>query len=306
MRCLVTGGNGFLGRYIVTHLQTQCYSVDVLGRSSDCDIVADLAAGMPPLTAANYDAVFHAAGKAHVVPRTEAERRAFFDVNAAGTAHLLTALERQDELPRAFVLISTVAVYGLESGVGFDEETPRTATDPYGLSKRQAEDAVLAWGARSGVRTSVVRLPLVAGVDAVGNLGAMVRAIRRGRYLGIGDGSARRSVVLASDVARVLPTIAERGGIYNLTDGIHPSFAEIERAIASALGKSPPRHLPVWLAHLGARMGDALLSTTGRRSPLTSRTLQKMTSTLTFDDHLARQGLEWNPSPVLSCVQEWV
>src|SRR5690606_7779589 len=144
-----------------------------------------------------------------------------------GTEHLLAALERQARLPEAFVLVSTVAVYGREAGEGLTEATPREAEDPYGLSKRQAEDAVQAWGARHGVRVGIVRLPLVAGTGAPGNLGAMVQAIRRGRYLGIGDGSARRSVVLAADVARVLPAVAERGGTYNLTDGRHPSFAEI-------------------------------------------------------------------------------
>lgn len=307
MKALVTGSTGFIGRHLVAYLRAAGHAVDLLGRSPGPGVVqADLAAGAPTLARGGYDVVYHVAGKAHVVPRTEAERQAFFAVNAAGTKHLLDALDAQERPPGAFVLVSTVAVYGREAGEGLDEETPCEATDPYGLSKRQAEDAVLDWGARRGVRVGIARLPLVAGAGAPGNLGAMVRAIRRGRYLGIGDGRARRSMVLAGDVARVLPVMAERGGIYHLTDGRHPSFAEVERAIAAALGKRPPRHLPSLAAQAGARVGDVILRVTGIRLPLTSRTLDKMTSTLTFDDSRARQALAWAPSPVLDRAAEWV
>lgn len=303
---LVTGGTGFVGRHVVAYLQSEGYVLDLLGRSgTQGDVVADLAVGPPSLPGRHYEAVFHVAGKAHVVPSTSEERDAFFAVNAGGTQHLLDALDRLPTPPQAFVLVSTVAVYGRESGEGLSEETPREADDPYGLSKCQAEDIVLRWGEERGVRIGIVRLPLVAGAGAPGNLGAMVHAIRRNRYFGVGDGSARRSVVHAVDVARVLPRVAEKGGTYNLTDGYHPSFVEIERAIARALGKQPPRHLPDVVARTGAWVGDAVLRATGVRLPLTSRTLDKMTSTLTFDDARARQVLGWEPPPVLDSAEEW-
>jgi GlcNAc-P-P-Und epimerase len=306
MRCLVSGGSGFLGRHVVSHLRSEGNEVSVLGRSPGSEVVADLGSGIPTLPPAGYDIAFHIAGKAHVVPLTEADRESFFDVNARGTSNLLSALERQATVPGAFVLVSTVGVYGQEAGEGLTEETSHAATDPYGVSKSQAEESVLKWGAQHGVRVGIVRLPLVAGPGAPGNLGAMVQGIRTGRYLGIGDGSARRSVVLAPDVARILPVVAERGGTYNLTDGHHPTFAEIERAIARVLGKSPPRHLPELVAKMGARVGDAVLKTTGVRLPLTSRPLTKMTSTLTFDDSKARQELGWNPRAVVDHAEEWV
>lgn len=303
MRVLVTGGTGFLGRYIVEHLHLEGYRVDTLGRSASADIQADLSVCPPDLEAA-YDLVVHAAGKAHVVPDTEEEKLDFFRVNASGTRHLLDALTSQR--PDAFVLVSTIAVYGCESGEDLCEATPRKATDPYGLSRRQAEDMVTEWGEAHGVRVAILRLPLVAGAGAPGNLGAMVHAMRRGVYLGIGAGGARRSVVLADDVASILVAASDRGGTYNLTDGRNPSFAEIEKAVADVLGSRPPLHLPRPIAALGARVGDLALGLTGRRLPLTSRTLGKMTTTLTMSDALARRNLGWSPHSVTEAAPRWV
>lgn len=305
MRHLVTGGSGFLGRHVLSYLRSGGHQVEVLGRSSMANVVSDLSSGIPSLPSAEYDLVVHAAGKAHVVPRTEAEREEFYQVNVRGTENLLAALEKQDALPHSFVLISTVAVYGLEDGQAIGEDAPRKAEDPYGDSKRHAEDLVLEWGERQGVRVGIVRLPLVVGASAPGNLGKMISAIRKGRYLGIGGGTARRSIVLAEDVARILPIVAEKGGIFNLTDGHHPTFKEIEQVISRVLAKRPPAHLPYSLARLGAVIGD-ILGKSGIILPLNSRALSKMTSTLTFDDTRARRMLGWNPRSVLESAELWV
>ena len=56
-----------------------------------------------------YDVVFHAAGKAHSIPKTEAEKQAFFDVNLQGTKNLYAALEKAG-IPTAFIFVSSVAV----------------------------------------------------------------------------------------------------------------------------------------------------------------------------------------------------
>lgn len=306
MHCLVTGGAGFLGSVLVGSLRSMGVNVDVLSRRGGSDILcADLVQGPPDLPPVGYDVVYHAAGKAHVVPRSVDERGEFFSVNVEGTRHLLTSLDRQARRPAALVLVSTVAVYGLEAGDLLNETTALQATDPYGLSKAQAEDLVQEWGDRSGVRISIVRLPLVAGPNVPGNLGAMVAAMRRGRYLGVGDGTARRSVVNASDVARALPAVASAGGIFHLTDGQHPTFAQIEAAIAEALDRPIPHRIPIGVARIIAGAGDLIERATNRRVPLTRRGLTKMTSSLTFDDSRARTRLGWDPTPVLDVAPEW-
>ncbi len=102
-------------------------------------------------------------------------------------------------------------------------------------------------------------------------------------------------MVLAEDVAKIIPKVAEIGGIYNLTDGYHPSFKELSMLIAKQLNKKPPLNLPSFLVRIIAFAGDLL----GSRAPLNSDKLKKITSDLTFDDTKARRILDWNPSLVL-------
>ncbi|HEY2952486.1 MAG TPA: NAD-dependent epimerase/dehydratase family protein, partial [Verrucomicrobiae bacterium] len=235
---LVTGASGFLGGHVLPSLAAEG-TVTVLSRKpleKFTNVTADLTAPDLHLGDRSYSTVYHLAGWAHRVPRTDAERETFFRVNAGGTKNLLRALQQTGHLPQSFVLISTVAVYGVEAGTLLDESIPVRATDAYGSSKREAEEAVTDWGKRQGVRVGIARLPLVAGPGAPGNLGAMVRGLRSGRYLGIGSGTARRSMVWAADVGRILPRLASGGGVFHLTDGQHPSFAELEAALAGALG----------------------------------------------------------------------
>jgi len=113
-------------------------------------------------------------------------------------------------------------------------------------------------------------------------------------------------MVLASDVGAILPRVAGTSGVFHLTDGYHPSFAELETVLAGALGRKQPRRLSPRLARLGARLGDAVQGISGLRMPFTGRTLRKMTATLTFSDNRARQDLGWKPSYVLDHAAELV
>jgi nucleoside-diphosphate-sugar epimerase len=290
MRVLLTGASGFVGGYIARRFNGE--ELITLGRSVSDSVRCDLAVGVPALPPC--DLVVHAAGRAHSVPYNRREARAFFDVNATGTAHLLKALDRVRR-PASLVFISSVAVYGRQSGVAIDENEPLLAHDPYGESKREAEAMIVDWCAARDVRCAILRLPLVAGANPPGNLGAMIRGIRRGYYFNVAGGKAAKSVVLASDVAAIVPRAAEVGGVYNLTDGIHPTFAQLSSLIARQLGRGTPRNMPYGIAAPLAVIGNLI----GSHAPITSRFLHTLTSPLTFDDARARAHLAWRPTPVL-------
>ena len=132
MTLLFTGASGFLGSNII-QLLNGAYNIISVGLSPQDTYLVDIATDIPTFIDA-FDVVFHAAGKAHSVPKTEAEKRLFFDVNLQGTKNLCTALERSG-IPKAFIFISTVAVYGCDSGENITEEHPLNGTTPYALSK---------------------------------------------------------------------------------------------------------------------------------------------------------------------------
>ncbi|SFA42216.1 Nucleoside-diphosphate-sugar epimerase [Pedobacter suwonensis] len=291
MRVILTGASGFLGKYIYNEL---CKAHDVITISrSGASHNLDLAKVIPVLEPA--DLVIHVAGKAHSVPKTAAEKQAFFDVNKVGTLNLLKGLEQSAAIPRFFVFISTVAVYGKESGILINENTSLEAKDPYGESKIQAERLISKWCAEKNVVCTILRLPLLVGENPPGNLGAMIKGLKKGYYFNIAGGKARKSMVMAADVAKIIPVAAKIGGIYNLTDGYHPSFEELSMSIAKQLSKGHPVNLPLWLAKVLAGLGDIL----GNKSPINTRKLVKIRADLTFDDRYAREQLNWNPKSVL-------
>ena len=292
-KLLFTGASGFLGFNIMPVLKKD-YEVSTIGLTDQDDIKINMAKEVPVLET-KYDIVLHAAGKAHVVPKTEAEKQVFFDVNYQGTVNLRKALENAS-LPKAIVFISTVAVYGCEFGEGITEEHSLDGDTPYAKSKIMAEEFLTEWCKKNDVVLGILRPSLLAGRKAPGNLGAMVNGIKKGFYLNIAGGRVCKSVLMAEDIARLLPLISEKGGVYNVCDSYQPTFGEISVSVAKQLGKNKPLSIPYWMAWMMAKVGDLL----GSRAPINSYKLEKMTKSLTFSNEKARRELGWEPMDVLS------
>lgn len=292
-RLLFTGGTGFLGKNIMPLLKER-YLVTTCGITQDDMLKSNLAKDVPELPE-RYDVVLHAAGKAHTVPKTDAEKQLFYDVNYIGTIHLCDALEKAG-IPKALVFISTVAVYGCEFGEWITEEHPLEGTTPYAESKIQAERYLTRWCSEHSVTLGILRPSLLAGHSAPGNLGAMVEGIKKGFYLNIAGGKVKKSVLMAEDIARLLPLVAEKGGVYNVCDSYQPTFGELSVSVARQLGKRKPISIPYWMAWCMAKVGDLL----GSKAPINSYKLEKMTKSLTFSNEKARRELGWEPLDVLT------
>ena len=291
-KLLFTGASGFLGYNIRPILEKQ-YDVHTIGLTDDDDIKFNLAKEVPPINT-HYDVVLHAAGKAHTVPRTEAEKHVFYDVNYQGTVNLCKALENTG-LPKALIFISTVAVYGCEYGELIDESHPLEGDSPYAKSKIMAEEYLTKWCKENGVVLGILRPSLLAGKNAPGNLGAMVNGIKKGFYMNIAGGKVVKSILMAEDIAKLVPILEEKGGIYNVCDARQPSFGEISASIAKQLGKHKPISIPYWMAWCMAKVGDLL----GSKAPINSYKLEKMIKSLTFSNNKARHELNWEPLDVL-------
>ena len=291
MKILLTGASGFLGKTIHNAFDNST-EIITLGRSKDAIVNCDLSNQIPILPI--VETVIHAAGKAHVVPKNEEERMDFDKVNIQGTSNLLMALENNLSLKK-IVFISSVAVYGLIEGTDIKEDAPLQATDAYGKSKIAAEKLIIDWCTARNINYYILRLPLIAGKNAPGNLGAMIKGIKSGKYLSIGKGAATKSIVLDKDIAEFIKTIKGVSGIYNLTDGYHPSFSELENKIAKFYNKRNPISFPFFAIKLIAVAGDII----GSKFPINSNKLNKITSTLTFNDNKARVQLHWAPQEVL-------
>lgn len=292
MDILITGSNGFLGSKIVEKLRI-IDNITSLSRSSG-DYKISLEKQIP-IFRKKFNLVIHVAGKAHIIPKTHIEKQLFHDINVTGTRNLLNGLEKLNP-PKSFVFISSVSVYGQEFGENINEDFPLQANDSYGISKIEAEKIVQEWCRKQNVICTILRLPLLVGENPSGNLGAMLRAIDKGYYFNVCGGKARKSMVLANDVAAFIPKVAKIGGVYNLTDGYHPNFHELSTVICKNRNKKKPLNMPLIIANLLAFIGDVI----GKNMPLNTVKLKKITSNLTFDDSKARKIAGWNPNSVLN------
>lgn len=298
MTVLLTGASGFLGK-IATPFLEKNHTVIRVGRDAGNTIIADLTKPMVSLPI--VDAVIHAAGKAHIYPKTDAEKQAFFDVNVEGTRHLLNSLSQQSV--KAFVFISSVSVYGMEQGDGISESSPLNGKSPYALSKIQAEELVTKWCIAHGVDYLVLRLPLIIGSNPLGNLGKMMEAIRGRKYVRIAKGEAQKSMVLATDVSQLMSNWLLNNhrvsGIYNLTDGIHPSFYQLEEGLKALWNIKYIPAIPKWLGKILGYIGDRV-----KWFPVNTGTIKKIICTFTFSDQKARNEISWHPRSVLAHLDE--
>jgi nucleoside-diphosphate-sugar epimerase len=291
MRLLFTGCSGFLGQAILPLLKKK-YEVSTLGSRASMDYTVDLSKEVPVFST-GFDVVLHAAGKAHSTPASHEESEFFFKVNTQGTQNLCKALETN--LPKDFIFISTVAVYGAEKGMNIGETHPLEGTTPYALSKIEAEAFLVDWCKKHNINLSILRPPLIAGKNPPGNLGSMIKAIKFGRYFRIENGSAQKSILHANDIALLIPKLIENGGIYNVCDNKHPSFLQLEKVIVKQLKLKQPKSIPLWFAKCIAKVGDIM----GPNAPINSIKLKKLTESLTFSNQKARKELNWEPLDVI-------
>lgn len=284
---LFTGGTGFLGNNTLSKLEKN-YIVTTIGISGKDKINANFVTNIPSLPQ-KYDVVLHAAGKAHIYPKTPEEIQSFYDVNYKGTINLCRSLEEVG-LPKAFIFISTSAVYGIDDGNYITEEAPLLGDSPYAKSKIMAEEFLQEWCEKNEVILSILRPSLIAGHNAPGNLGAMVKGIKSGLYLSIAGGRARKSLLMAEDIANLVPLLENKGGIYNVCDNDHPSFRQLENIISKQLDKRLPLSIPIWLAKSLALIGDVF-----GKFPINSQRLNKIITSDTISSKKAQDLLGWTP-----------
>ena len=148
-RVLVTGIDGFTGRYVQLELESAGWEVFGTGMSdyaSDSRYrqadIRDLAHLREIVADVQPDAVIHLAGLAFV---GQGDANAFYDVNLLGTRNLLVALAEAIKPPKCVLLASSANVYGNTTGGGLSEEMPMNPANDYALSKLAMEYMARLW-----------------------------------------------------------------------------------------------------------------------------------------------------------------
>jgi UDP-glucose 4-epimerase len=141
----------------------------------------------------------------------------------------------------------------------------------YGETKLAAEKLVLEAKRADGVSLgTILRMGAIYGAGIKGNYRKLALALAKHRFIPVGRGENRRSLVYDRDVAAatVLALRAPQaaGQVYNVTDNCFHTLDEIIRAICEALGRRPPCvRIPLSMARLAASSADLLLRLVGKR-----------------------------------------
>ncbi|WP_028694649.1 UDP-glucose 4-epimerase family protein [Pseudomonas cremoricolorata] len=295
---LVTGANGFIGSALMERLRadTSYTAVGLVRKRPVCpgenlryEVVEDYMAACPAALLQAADTVIHLASRVHVMRETDSDPLAEYRrINVEGTLQLARAAAAAGV--RRFIFVSSIKV----NGEGTDDRAAYRAsdrphpTDPYGVSKLEAEVALLALARETSMECVVVRPVLVYGPGVKANFQTMMKWLRRGVPLPFGAIDNKRSLVALDNLTDLLVTCIAHPRAANrvllVSDGEDLSTTELLRRLGKVLGK-PARLLPfpTGLMYALAR---------GRNA---SALAKRLCGSLQVDISETRELLDWNP-----------
>ena len=232
-KILITGKGSYLGNSLKAYLEAfgDCYQVDCLSlRSGD----------WKEQSFRGYDAVYHTAAIVHQ-PRSKDAPGELARYRAVNCDLAVDAAKKaKAEGVRQFVFLSTMAVYGLTAAFGktvtITAQTPTVPTDNYGLSKLEAERALLSLEGPD-FRVAILRPPMIYGKDCKGNFRSLISFARRLPFFP--KVPNRRSMLYVGSLNRLVQQIIDREdrGIFCPQDPEYVNTSAMVQAIAAVQGK---------------------------------------------------------------------
>ncbi len=306
---LVTGATGAVGPRVVSALMEAGCSVRTLSLDAPptsawpdgVDVrlgdVTDMATVQRAMQ--GVDAVVHLAALVHIVNPLPELREKYERINVGGTA-MVADMAVQAGVKR-MVLASTIAVYGPSGGRVLDEGSNAFPDTFYGQTKLAAEKIVLnARRADGQPLGTVLRFGAVYGSRIKGNYRRLLQTLARGRFIAVGNGSNRRTLIYDKDLARAavlaVSHSAAAGQVFNVTDGRFHTMKEIVAAMSLALGRTPPRYsLPARPVRWAAGLVEETARLMGCQSPIVRATIDKYTEDIAVSGDKIHHLLGFNP-----------
>jgi UDP-glucose 4-epimerase len=262
---LITGGAGFIGRHLATHLTDHDVAVTVLDNESlgdrrhlDLDRVrfvgGDLRSPDDVRTAlAGQDAVVHLAADTRVMDSIE-DPTHNFDNNVVGTFNLLNAC-RELGVSRVVAASTGGAILG-EVDPPVHEEMAPMPTSPYGASKLMLEGYLSAYGSSYGLSSCALRFSNIYGPRSF-HKGSVVAAFFKQvladeRPVVYGDGSQTRDYLYVGDLVEAIRVamLSDVTGPYQLGSGHGTTLNQLLDAMRTVTG------LPIEVDYQDFRAGE--------------------------------------------------
>jgi len=299
MRLLVTGASGFIGQALISQLLNnsnyQVYAV-----------VRKLFASFPPeinqlkiddiSSSTNWDkylqgvdCVIHTAARVHVMSDTSNNPLdEFRKVNTTGTLKLAQQAAKYGV--KRFIYLSSIKVNGevtFHKGP-FTADDVFIPTDPYALSKYEAEQGLLKLAENTNMEVVIIRPPLVYGPNVKANFKNMMKWLYKSTPLPFGGINNKRSLVAIDNLVDLIITCIEHPGaaneIFLVSDGEDLSTSELLNRVSAALGKKSR------LLSVNQQLLELSLKLIGKKD-----LAQRLCSSLQVDIRKTKTLLNWTP-----------
>lgn len=306
---LITGATGAVGPSVVAAFHDAGYKIRTLSRSVPttgifpADVDSKVGDVTDPLAVQDamqgVDTVIHMAGLLHINNPPDSMGQEYERINVGGARTVVESAVKADV--KQVVFFSTISVYGASDGQVFDENTHTRPDSLYAQTKLTAEQEVLHTKRADGQSIgTVLRLAAVYGRRVKANYLRLAKSLSKGRFLPIGKGLNRRTLIYDKDVANAAVYAAQHpdaaGRIYNVSDGRFHSLNEIVGTICEALGRRPSKFsVPVSIAQFLASSAESCFSLVGRRSPVTRDMVAKYIEDVAVDASLIQRELGFVP-----------
>lgn len=289
---LVTGAAGFVGSHLMEEMTRRGLPARGVTRGVAQGLVTVPSYGTEmdwSTCLQGVDTVVHLAARVHVMRETASDPLLLFrEANVAATINL--ARQAAGAGIRRFVFVSSIKVNGenTEPGKPFTAEDKPNPQDPYGISKAEAEEALMALGHETGMEITIIRPPLVYGPGVRGNFRSLMKWAASGMPSIFAAVKNKRSFVHVGNLCDLLITVLEHPNAANqvflVSDGEDLSTHQLLERLTVKAGRRPRSiHIsPSFLHFIGKLL---------RRNAA----VERLTQNLQIDLGRSRQNLSWNP-----------
>lgn len=290
MKVLVTGGTGFIGRYLVDELLHHGYDVKILSRrgGKQPSVIKGDITDIESIEKAvrDVDVVFHNAALA----MDRGRKSVFYKVNVEGTRNIAEVCAKKSI---RVIYTSSAGVYGFPNTLEpIREDSPKRPLNAYQRSKLEGERILRQYG----LNVSIARPPLVLGAGSFATE-FIISSIKKGNFLYVGDGNNYISIAHPKDVAKCLRLILEKdkdGDIFNIVS-FSCRIRELVETIAKRLGvREPRRSIPYGIAYTVALLSE-LLALLGKEPKLTRFRVKSLGTNRIVSCEKARSKLGFVP-----------
>ncbi|AJM91245.1 NAD-dependent epimerase/dehydratase family protein [Nitrosopumilus piranensis] len=249
MNILITGGAGFVGRYLAKSFSQHKITIfDNFSNSSQNDIsnihfiqgdILDYETLLK--SSKGTDVMIHLAAKTDVF-ESVTNPEDTMNVNVNGTINVLKCC-KQNKIKK-IVFASSAAVYGNCDQLPINEKTITKPTSPYGQSKLQAENEIKKFAKEFGIEYVILRMFNVYGkgqnIQYAGVITKFLENISRDKEILIyGDGKQTRDFISINDIVDAYSCALESkiSGTYNIASGKSTSINELAKTMLDVFNK---------------------------------------------------------------------